>query len=36
MPRWHAVVGDPFTHALGRPQGRILSVTPGAPLEHMF
>ena len=26
------VAGDPFTHALGRPQGRILAVVPGEEL----
>ena len=26
------VVGDPFTHALGRPQGRIVAVVPGEEL----
>lgn len=25
-------VGDPFTHALGRPQGRVLGVVPGQEL----
>ena len=26
------VVGDPFTHAMGRPQGRVVAVVPGEEL----